>query len=131
MLFHSHATYVCSIQKEDLDPGFPFTIILLSRDKFEITSRAHVCERRRPSGGTGNLRKSRLDLTSDRVRFGARPIVAGGAWRTSATRRSREPAAKLLTEKVAEEGTRRMRRRRRNSGCVSKGALYSNKVRYN
>lgn len=53
----------------------------------------------------------------------------------SATRRSREPAAELLMEKVAEGGTRRMRRRksrgRRNSGCVSKGALYSNKVRYN
>lgn len=85
----------------------------------------------RSSGGTGNLRKSRLDLTSDRVRFGARPIVAGDAWRTRRGGAASEPAAKPLVKKVAKEGTGRMRRRRRNSGCVSKGALYSNKVRYN
>lgn len=39
-------------------------------------------------GGTGNLRESRPDLTSDRVRFGVRPIV-GAALRE---RDAKEPS---------------------------------------
>lgn len=44
--------------------------------------------RARVFGGTGNLRESRPDLTSDRVRFGVRPIV-GAALRE---RDAKEPS---------------------------------------
>lgn len=92
-------------------------------------------------GGTGNLRESRPDLTSDRVRFGVRPIVGAAlrerdAKEPSQRRSSCSKNKKTTTSENMEMWRRRKRgaretEREEHSGCVWKGALYSNKVRYN
>jgi len=75
-------------------------------------------------GGTGNLHGSRgSDLTSD-----SRSI-----WRGS-NRRSALGASLRREQKEEEEGgggEGEEEEEEEHSGCVSKGALYSNKVRYN
>lgn len=60
-------SYICG-KKKTLIPG--------SSVYDNISQRRQVRgDRLEAFGGTGNLRESRLDLTSDRVRFGGRPIV--------------------------------------------------------
>lgn len=63
-------------------------------------------------GGTGNLRESRPDLTSDRVRFGVRPIV-GAALRE---RDAKEPTSQRRSSCSKNKKTSKnmeMRRRRK------------------
>lgn len=66
-IFYTHSVHMQ--QKEDFDSVGSFVYNNISQWRQVRDHRLGAF------GGTGNLRKSRLDLTSDRVRFGIRPIV--------------------------------------------------------
>lgn len=63
-------------------------------------------------GGTGNLRESRPDLTSDRVRFGVRPIVGAALRERDAKEPSQRRSSCSKNKKTSKNMEMRRRRKR-------------------